>query len=147
MTRATVAAAVAVLTISCTDAPMDAPAADADSAVIRAALEYVRAEHPSVDSVAPGYGVPFLAGFEVDAAVSDLGESAGFEICTTGSDCSLLLGRAETDVARGRAEMHYTTRSRVAGMASVTIWTLELTLEDGSWTVENRREVSHYEAR
>jgi len=145
MTRPAVAVAVAVLTVSCADAPTDAPTSDPDSAVVRAALEHLHSEHPSIDSVAVGYGVPFLANVEVDSSVSELGTSVGFEICDTGSDCPLLLGRPETDAATGRAEMHYTTRWKVAGMRSVAIWKLELTLEDGRWSVERRDEVSHYE--
>jgi len=145
MTRPAVAVAVAVVMASCTDAPTDAPTSDPDSAVVRAALEYVRVEHPSIDSVAVGYGVPFLANFEVDSSVSELGASVGFEICDTGSDCPLLLGRPATDAATGRTEMHYTTRWKGAGMRSVAIWKLELTLEHGRWSVERRDEVSHYE--
>jgi len=54
MMRLAVAAAVAVVMASCTDAPTDAVTSDPDSAIVRAALEYVHAEHPSIDSVAVG---------------------------------------------------------------------------------------------
>lgn len=146
LSRARAAVSLVVLAVSCTEAPTDTPFSDPDSVLVRTVLEYIRAEHPAIDSVAAGYGVPFLANFEVDSSVSDLGTSVGFEICDTGSNCTLLLGRPEADAATGEAEMYYTTRWEVAGMASVTISKLELTLEDGQWTVERRREVSHWES-
>jgi len=45
----------------------------------------------------------------------------------------------------GEAELLYTTRRRVAGMGSVTIWCPNLRLIDGSWVVERRQEVSRFE--
>lgn len=130
---------------ACAGDPANSPVDDEAAAVVRAALEYIRSEHHELDSVAAGYGVPFRSSFEPDEAVSEIASSLGFDVCVTSSDCPILVGRPGSDEVAGRAELVYTTRSRVAGMGSVTIWHLDLTSDDGTWGVEHRREVSHFE--